>query len=187
MAFAGVPAAGPERPILGRDLRLSPSQADSYATCPRQYALERRLRLSDSGSPYARFGHPGPFGIGGGGERGGRDREDSCRPGGRPRGIWRGCGPRPTSGLRSSIRPGSHHAAKRHDHGSMRRGPATGCRSSLEMKVETEIDGIEWVGLIDRLEQRPERTRVIDYKTSKNPPSVPRPRSRSSSASMRRL
>ena len=38
--------------------RLSPSQADSYATCPRRYALERRLRLGDAGSPLCPIRRP---------------------------------------------------------------------------------------------------------------------------------
>ena len=56
MTFAGVPAPGPDRPILEDSLRLSSSQAGAYITCPRQYALERRLRLSDTFSPYAELG-----------------------------------------------------------------------------------------------------------------------------------
>ncbi|HEX2404668.1 MAG TPA: PD-(D/E)XK nuclease family protein, partial [Acidimicrobiia bacterium] len=32
--------------------------------------------------------------------------------------------------------------------------------------------GVEWVGFIDRLEKGPNGLRVIDYKTSKSPPSV---------------
>lgn len=43
----------------------------------------------------------------------------------------------------------------------------------MEKKVETEIGGVQWVGYIDRLERGPDGLRVVDYKTSKNPPSVP--------------
>ena len=55
-AFPGVLEAGPGSPLLGESLRLSPSQAESYRRCPRLYALERRLRLGDSASPWAHFG-----------------------------------------------------------------------------------------------------------------------------------
>src|SRR5690606_37957714 len=50
-SFAGVPETGPDTGLIGSDLRLSPSQADSYHQCPRRYALERRLRALDFDSP----------------------------------------------------------------------------------------------------------------------------------------
>ena len=36
--------------------RLSPSQAETYDRCPRQYAFERRLGAGDTFSPYAHYG-----------------------------------------------------------------------------------------------------------------------------------
>ena len=36
----------------------------------------------------------------------------------------------------------------------------------LEKRVETVIDGVTWVGVIDRIEQTADGLRVVDYKTS---------------------
>ena len=89
-AFAGVPAPGPDRPILGASLTLSPSQADSYSVCPRRYALERRLRLGDAGSPYSQFGTLVHSALERRREGGGGKRAGPCRSG---RGV-RGAGGR---------------------------------------------------------------------------------------------
>ena len=48
--------AGPDSGVLPERFRLSPSQAESYETCPRRYVLERRLGIGDGSSVYALFG-----------------------------------------------------------------------------------------------------------------------------------
>jgi superfamily I DNA/RNA helicase/RecB family exonuclease len=55
-AFAGVPEHGPDTGLVSVPLSLSPSQADAYSTCPRRYALERRVQTSQESGPYAEFG-----------------------------------------------------------------------------------------------------------------------------------
>jgi putative RecB family exonuclease len=171
MAFAGVPAAGPEQPILGETLRLSPSQADAYTNCPRQYALERRLRLSDSNSPYAALGTLVHSAL----EAAERDVIGSGKT---------------HAELADALKhlervwadadfgtPQLDQAWLGHARDTILRlygaWPSDGVPIELERKVETEIGGVEWVGYIDRLEKGPNGLRVIDYKTSKNPPSVP--------------
>ena len=54
--FAGVAPRGPDLGLLDSDPVLSPSQAESYEQCPRRYVFERRLRVVETSSPYARFG-----------------------------------------------------------------------------------------------------------------------------------
>ena len=54
--FAFVRRRGPNTGLVPDDLRLSPSQADSYTQCPRRYALERRLGVGNESSVYAAFG-----------------------------------------------------------------------------------------------------------------------------------
>ena len=171
MAFAGVPAAGPERPILGETLHLSPSQADAYTNCPRQYALERRLRLSDSNSPYAALGtlvHSALEAaerevIGTGKTH--AELADALRHLER---VWADA---------DFGTPQLDQAWLGHARDTILRlygaWPSDGVPIELERKVETQIGGVEWVGYIDRLEKGPTGLRVIDYKTSKNPPSVP--------------
>lgn len=55
-SFAGVRRRGPDRGVLGHRPTLSPTQAESYATCPRRYVLEKRLGVGERHSPYALFG-----------------------------------------------------------------------------------------------------------------------------------
>ncbi len=54
--FAGVPTRGSDTGLIDEHSSLSPSQAESYATCPRRYVLERRLGIGDPDSPYSHFG-----------------------------------------------------------------------------------------------------------------------------------
>jgi RecB family exonuclease len=42
----------------------------------------------------------------------------------------------------------------------------------VELKVESVIDGTPWLGLVDRLERTSAGLKVIDYKTSKSPPTI---------------
>ncbi|MGH8871913.1 MAG: ATP-dependent helicase [Acidimicrobiia bacterium] len=170
MTFAGVSEPGPDRPILGPSLRLSPSQADSYATCPRRYALERRLRLSDSFSPYAELGtlvHAAleaaeKENIGSG--RAHADLEDALR---HLEKVWAGA---------DFGTPQLNEAWLGHAREALTKlygaWPGDGVPVELEKKVQTEIEGVEWTGYIDRLERNDAGLRVIDYKTSKSPPLI---------------
>jgi superfamily I DNA/RNA helicase/CRISPR/Cas system-associated exonuclease Cas4 (RecB family) len=171
MVFAGVPAPGPDRPILGDRIRLSPSQAESYDTCPRRYALERRLRLSDTFSPYAELGtlvhdaleraEKEVVGTG----RHHADLEDALR---HLDEVWE------TADFGS---PQLDDAWLAHARDTIARlyenWPSDGEPIALEHSVRGEVGGVEWVGVIDRLERVEQGLRVIDYKTSKRPPTVP--------------
>jgi superfamily I DNA/RNA helicase/RecB family exonuclease len=171
MAFAGVPAPGPDRPILGDSIRLSPSQAESYDTCPRRYALERRLRLSDTFSPHAELGtlvhealeraEKEVVGTG----RHHAELDDALR---HLDEVWE------TADFGS---PQLDDAWLAHARDTIVRlyesWPSDGEPIGLEKSVRAEVGGIEWVGVIDRLERSEKGLRVIDYKTSKNPPKVP--------------
>src|SRR5687767_5503704 len=46
--FAGAPERGPDRGVVSAPFRLSPTQAETYDRCPRQYAFERRLGAGDT-------------------------------------------------------------------------------------------------------------------------------------------
>jgi RecB family exonuclease len=170
MAFAGVPEPGPDRPILGEGLRLSPSQADSYITCPRRYALERRLRLSDTFSPYAELGTLVHAAL----ERAEKEVVGSGRP---------------HADLDDALRhldevwkeadfgtPQLNDAWLAHARETITRlyslWPGDGEPVALEKEVRAEVGGVEWVGVIDRLERSGKGLRVVDYKTSRNPPRV---------------
>jgi len=170
-AFAGVREPGPDRPIIGAELRLSPSQADSYATCPRRYALERRLRLGDAGSPYARFGtlvhsamERAETGVIGTGEPH-ASLEDALV---HLRSVWEEDADFGTPELNAAwLKQAEAALTKLYTLWPSPEGRPIG----LELKVESEIDGIAWMGLVDRLERAPDGLKVVDYKTSKTVPS----------------
>jgi len=169
-AFPGATAAGPDSPILGETVRLSPSQAESYRRCPRLYALERRLRLGDaSSSPHARFGalihatleRAEREVVGTGATHAGLDRAldhleqvwDEEADFGSPEltEAWRAKGRETIVKLYENWPPGG------------------GSPFDLERKVELAVAGVTWVGRIDRVEQAGDGLRVIDYKTSVQP------------------
>lgn len=171
MVFAGVPSAGPDQPILGDVLRLSPSQADSYITCPRRYALERRLRLSDTFSPYAELGslvhaalEEAEREVVGTGRRH-ADLADALR---HLDEVWKEA---------DFGTPQLNEAWLQHARATITRlycaWPGDGEPIALEKQVRTEIGGVPWVGVIDRLERTAVGLKVVDYKTTRNPPRVP--------------
>ncbi len=168
--FAGVPAFGPDAPLLPVSIRLSPSQAESYATCPRRYAMERRLRLGDSESPYARFGslvhrvleisESTILGTG-------ATHADLATALDAIEEVWKDA---------DFGTPQLNEAWKRHAIEGLTklydRWPGNGVPLALETRVETEIEGVAWVGLIDRLERTKDGLQVVDYKSGKSYPSV---------------
>jgi superfamily I DNA/RNA helicase/RecB family exonuclease len=54
--FARMRPRGADEGLIGENLRLSPSQAESYANCPRQYVLSRRLDAGGDAGMYAAYG-----------------------------------------------------------------------------------------------------------------------------------
>jgi superfamily I DNA/RNA helicase len=54
--FAHMRLRGTNEGVIGKNLRLSPSQAESYASCPRQYVLSRRLDAGGDAGMYAAYG-----------------------------------------------------------------------------------------------------------------------------------
>jgi len=54
--FARMRPRGTNEGVIGKNLRLSPSQAESYASCPRQYVLSRRLDAGGDAGMYAAYG-----------------------------------------------------------------------------------------------------------------------------------
>jgi superfamily I DNA/RNA helicase/RecB family exonuclease len=169
-AFAGVPAPGPDTPILGAVLKLSPSQADSYDTCPRKYALERRLRLSESSSPYAALGtlvHSALEAAERAAVESGRTHADLDDALSHLEREWA------TADFGT---PQLNDAWLRHAREGVTKlyelWPSNGTPIELEKEVHAMIGDVEWVGFIDRLETTPEGLKVIDYKTSRNPPLV---------------
>jgi RecB family exonuclease len=169
-SFAGVASQGPDAPILGDVLRLSPSQADAYSACPRRYALERRLRLTESSSPYAQLGTLVHSVLEAaereviGTERRHADLPDAL---GHLERIW-ATADFGTPQLNAAWLEHAREAITR----LYESWPSDGVPVDLERRVETIIGDVEWVGFIDRLERTPRGLKVIDYKTTKSPPTI---------------
>lgn len=169
-AFAGVPESGPDTGLVGSGLRLSPSQADSYHRCPRRYALERRLRALNFDSPYATFGTLVHEVL--------ENTEKTAADRGLSHGdldsalteldrVWEhyprfGPGPLDAAWKRRAVQlleqmytdwPGGDEPAV-----------------ALEIELRTQVGDTEWVGRADRIDRAGAGIKIVDYKTSKNPP-----------------
>ncbi len=167
-AFAGALPPGPDSGVLAPVFRMSPSQADSYRRCPRRYVLERRLRLGDVTSVYAHFGElvhevlemaeREEIGTG-------RLHADLTRVLQILDQVWATADfgtPELTEAWKSKA---VDMFTKLYEH-----WPGKGAPVEVELDVEAEIDGVTWMGRIDRLERSSEGLRVVDYKTGTQAP-----------------
>lgn len=164
-SFAGVVEPGPDRPILGETFRLSPSQADSYDRCPRRYALERRLRLGNADSPWAHFGSLIHEAL----ETAEREVVDSGQPHAHPdramellEEVWSDASFGTPELNEAWLGKAREVFAKLYENWPT----PDGLPVALETRVEREIEGVRWVGVVDRVERTDAGLRVIDYKTS---------------------
>jgi superfamily I DNA/RNA helicase/CRISPR/Cas system-associated exonuclease Cas4 (RecB family) len=169
--FAGTAARGADTGVITDSISLSPSQAESYADCPRRYVFERRLGAGDTFSPHAHFGSLIHRVL--------EISERSALEAGLARSelgqalaaleqvwaeeadfgtptlneAWKGRGQKLLSRMNDNW-PGDQASVV-----------------ASEEKLELEIDGITWRGRADRIEQyEPDRLRVVDYKTSTTQP-----------------
>ena len=169
--FAFVRRRGPDTGLVPDDLRLSPSQADSYEQCPRRYAFERRLGVGNEGSVYAAFGTLIHLVL----ER----TEEVALEAGLPHGTLE-------EALEQLDR--SWPDVER-EFGAAAFASAWRRRAELliesmytnwirpddsvvanERSVSLRMAGVDWTGRIDRIEEiGPGRLRLVDYKTTKTP------------------
>jgi superfamily I DNA/RNA helicase/RecB family exonuclease len=167
-SFAGALEPGPDSPVLGQRFRLSPSQADAYQRCPRRYVLERRLRLGDVTSVYAHFGELiheileiAEREVIGTDER----HAEPSRALKILDEVWEAAD-FGTPELNDAWKiKATEMLTKLYE-----RWPGKGVPVEVELDVEVEIGGVEWIGRIDRLEHSPEGLRVVDYKTGTQAP-----------------
>ena len=168
-AFAGVRERGPDTGLVPEDVELSPSQAEAYAKCPRSYAIERWLKVGDESSVYAEFGtlihHVLEL----------NEREAHTR------GDAHGDVERAIELLEEAFDPGMFGGPPYAD-AWLERGiaglerlyakwPSRGVIADLERYLTLDIGGVRWRGYADRIEVDPLGLKVVDYKTTKNPPS----------------
>ena len=167
-AFAGVPEHGPDTGLVSLPLTLSPSQADAYTTCPRRYALERRVQTSQESGPYAEFGSIIHHVL----EVAEREAVESRRPHAElERALevldqtWDD-----SANFGSPVLNQAWHQRGRQLIEQMYKTWPGGeaIPVVLERKLELELGGHQWQGYADRIEQHKSgELRVVDYKTSK--------------------
>ncbi len=167
-AYRGSRERGPDGGLVGPDHTLSPSQVQAYVTCPRRYALERRLHVGDRPTVYSSFGTT-IHDVLEAAERAALDRgadrsdladalaalDERWQPADYGGGAW-------AAGWRA-------HAERtlRHLYANW---PGKGRPVALEHPLDHELDGVRWVGRADRIEVDGKgRITVVDYKTSKSP------------------
>jgi CRISPR/Cas system-associated exonuclease Cas4 (RecB family) len=161
--FAGVASPGPDRPLLGAMVRLSPSQAESYQSCPRRYALERRLRLGNAETVYTQFGtlvhevlHRAEAEVVGTGRR----HADLARVLEVLDDVWEGAD-FGTPQLDAAWRSKAAELLGRLYGNWPRGGPPV----AVERPVSLVIDDVPWQGQIDRVEREGSALAIVDYKT----------------------
>ena len=164
--FASIRVRGPNTGLMPESITLSPSQSETYSTCPRQYVISRRLDAAGESGPYASFGRLIHDVL--------EDTEKEAVRRGQTHGslgdalahldhrfptadfsphgsreAWKLKATRFLEGLYSNwIRPGAVPVL-------------------LERNLVALIDGIPWRGRADRIERTIDgQLRVVDYKTS---------------------
>jgi len=166
--FSGVAPRGPDDGLLGSELVLSPSQAQSYELCPRRYVLDRRLRVGADTSLHAAFGTLIHDVL--------EATEQQAIDDGRPHGDLAAA----LDEFEVRFDPNEFNGPPFSDswvlraHDGLTRlyenWPAPKRRGAfLELTLETEIGGIKWTGRADRIDVAADGLTVVDYKTSRSP------------------
>ena len=164
-SFAGARNRGPDTGLIQGRLELSPSQADLFLSCPRQYAFERRLRIGDGDSVYSHYGSlvhaalelcEGRAIAAGGSHASLEEAIQAVEE------TWAEAefGPLNENWKRKALALVNR---------LWEEWPATSLDPvALERRLELELDGVAWVGRADRIERLPGGgLRIVDYKTSK--------------------
>ncbi|MBT8192870.1 MAG: ATP-dependent helicase [Acidimicrobiia bacterium] len=169
--FAGLHPPGPDTGLAPDELLLSPSQAGLYETCPRRYAIERRLRVGADPTVYLAFGSLIHKVL--------ELTEKNAIEDGRTHGTtaealeqlelqW---DPAPFGGrpwADAWKRRGKEALAFAYEH-----WPHPGATPiALEHKLTLDVDGVSWRGIADRIEAEDGHVRIVDYKTSRSRPNA---------------
>ena len=167
--FAMVRTRGSDHGLVPDGAMLSPSQAEAFDTCPRRYALERRLRIGDPPSFYIAFGlliH-----------RVLELSEEVARAQQRRSTIDEALTHLETEFDRHDFGAGSWKSAWHRRAVTLLTQLYDGwphpdaVPALLEHDLSLEVEGTIWRGIVDRIEQSPDGSlRIVDYKTGKTPP-----------------
>ncbi|MEA3503220.1 MAG: PD-(D/E)XK nuclease family protein, partial [Actinomycetota bacterium] len=161
--FVGAGEPGPDTGVVQHPLRLSPSQAIAYETCPRRYVLERKLAIGSEPSVHMEFGtliHAVLERV----ERAASERGDH-----------HGTADEALVVLHELMEPGAfgggaYDAAWRHRARSALQSiyslwPSKGTPVGFETKLSMQRGDVHWLGRADRIEERDGSVAIVDYKT----------------------
>ncbi len=169
-SFAGVRPPGSDLGLIDPGHVMSASQAEAYKTCPRRYALERRLRIrSSEDSTYARFGQLIHSVLHSVGERQKANRESRFDLAEAVEEFHRQL-PHFDFGTPVVNRAFSERGEKLLTQLAERWRGERGEAIAFEKAVEANLGGVPWKGRIDRIDRLGDgRLRIVDYKASNNP------------------
>ncbi len=164
MTRYGALESGPHRHIVPDQLRLSPSQATAYATCPRQYAIGRHLLSRSETSDHMKFGTlihkvievAERQAVEDDRQRSTRREAQACLDD-----LWADAGFDDDAVGRSW-----RERAETTLDNLYERWPTSGVPVAFERELPYTVAGVPWTGRADRIEQRGEELFVVDYKTS---------------------
>ncbi|MEN8113251.1 MAG: ATP-dependent DNA helicase [Actinomycetota bacterium] len=168
--YAGIVDHGPDTGIIRRAPWLSPSQAELYETCPRRYALERRLGIGAEPSSHMEFGsliHDVLEAV-----------ENAAIAQGKPRGTLDDALEHldarfPDGGFGGGAFDEAWRARARTALENLYAGwPSTGSPVASELSFEVTRGPVTWVGRADRVEERDGSAAIVDYKTGTRLPSL---------------
>ena len=169
--YAAVRRTGADAGILPAGRRLSPSDAAAYDACPRKFALERVLRVSNPAGPYLTFGNLIHSVL----EAVEKEAASEAR---RPslenaRACLEDLLPEYDLGAGSIAEAWRRRAVLLLTR-LYTEWPDRDAETLLvEHLVEKELGGVLWRGRIDRVEKNPDGAIcVVDYKTGKTPPTI---------------
>ena len=169
--FAPVRRPGADTGLLRGTRRLSPTDALGYRRCPREFVLQRVLRVTPASGPYVTFGALIHKVL----ERAGRRAAHE----GRPSTLKEALAflddefPRRELGEGSIRRAWRRRAVLLLDRLYSDRPDQEAPPLAIEHAVEMELGGAVWRGRIDRIDRYADGTlRIVDYKTGKTPPPV---------------
>lgn len=168
--YAGVRSRGSDQGIISAGFTLSPSQAESYATCPRRYVFERRLHVGDDSTPFLTFGSLIHETL----ERAEASAVENQLPHAEPAdalaeldAIWDpsafGGEPWATAWYRQAVRIIEYLYGH---------WPSRGIPVALEQALSLDIGGVLWRGKADRVERAGDALRIVDYKTGATVPTT---------------
>ena len=161
--FAGMREPGPDTNVVQLPVRLSPSQAVAYETCPRRYVLERKLAIGAGSSVYMEFGTLVHAVL---------ERVETAAS---ERGERHGTLDEAMAVLDETLEPGAFggsafDAAWRDRACAALENiyslwPGSGRPVGSETNVTVQRGDVRWLGRADRIENRDGSLAIVDYKT----------------------